>query len=57
MSKRYLTAQQAAKTLAISLSTLYAYVSGGLIRSEQTGEGKRQRRYYAEDVEKITGAA
>jgi citrate synthase len=53
MSKRYLTAQQAAKTLAISLSTLYAYVSRGLIRSEQTGDGKRQRRYYAEDVEKL----
>ena len=53
MSKRYLTAQQAAEALDISLSTLYAYVSRGLIRSEQSGEGKRQRRYYAEDVEKL----
>lgn len=53
MSNRYLTAKQAAETLDISLSTLYAYVSRGLIRSEQSSEGRRQRRYYAEDVEKL----
>ena len=53
MSKRYLTAQEAADRLDISLSTLYAYVSRGLIRSEQTAEGKRQRRYYAEDIDKL----
>jgi citrate synthase len=53
MSNRYMTAQQAADVLDISLSTLYAYVSRGLIRSEQSTEGRRQRRYYAEDVEKL----
>ncbi len=52
-SKRYLSAKEAAKMLDISLSTLYAYVSRGLIRSEQAAEGKRQRRYYAEDIEKL----
>ncbi|MEL6407930.1 MAG: citrate synthase family protein [Chloroflexota bacterium] len=52
-SKRYLSAKEAADKLNISLSTLYAYVSRGLIRSEQSSEGKRQRRYYAEDIEKL----
>lgn len=52
-SKRYLSAKEAAEALNISVSTLYAYVSRGLIRSEQASEGKRQRRYYAEDVEKL----
>ncbi len=48
--KRYLTAQEAADTLGITLPTLYAYVSRGLIRSEP-GEGKtRARRYRQEDV-------
>lgn len=52
-SKRYLSAKEAAEKLNISVSTLYAYVSRGLIRSEQTAEGKRQRRYYAEDIDKL----
>lgn len=52
-SKRYLKAKEAAELLNISISTLYAYVSRGLIRSEQSAEGKRQRRYYAEDIEKL----
>jgi citrate synthase len=52
-SKRYLKAKEAADMLNISISTLYAYVSRGLIRSEQSSEGKRQRRYYAEDVAKL----
>ncbi len=52
-SKRYLSAKEAAKLLDISVATLYAYVSRGLIRSEQTAEGKRQKRYYAEDIEKL----
>ena len=45
----YLTAKQVATTLGISLPTLYAYVSRGLIRSE-AGGGSRNRRYHAEDV-------
>lgn len=49
---RYLTAKEAAELLNISPATLYAYVSRGLIRSEAAGD-KRQRRYYAEDVEKL----
>ena len=34
------------------MQTLYAYVSRGLIRSEGE-EGRRERRYYVEDVEKL----
>ncbi|HEY1014675.1 MAG TPA: citrate synthase family protein [Herpetosiphonaceae bacterium] len=49
---RYLTAQEAAAELEISVATLYAYVSRGLIRSELEG-GRRQRRYLAEDVRKL----
>lgn len=52
--KRYYTAKEAAELLGVSRSTLYAYVSRGLIRSEQaSGEERRQRRYYAEDIEKL----
>lgn len=51
--KRYLTAKEAASALDISLPTLYAYVSRGLIRSEATAGSKRSRRYYAEDVDKL----
>jgi citrate synthase len=49
---RYLTASEAAEALGITPATLYAYVSRGLIRSESAGD-KRQRRYYAEDIEKL----
>ncbi len=52
-TNRYLTAKQAAERLGVSLPTLYAYVSRGLIRSEATTEGKRQRRYSAEDIDRI----
>ena len=51
--KRYLSAHEAADALGISLSTLYAYVSRGLIRSEASGESQRSRRYHAEDVEQL----
>jgi len=52
--KRYYTAKEAAELLGVSRSTLYAYVSRGLIRSEQAASGeRRQRRYYAEDIEKL----
>ncbi len=50
---RYLSAREAAEELGISVSTLYAYVSRGLIRSE-AGEGKkRTRRYRVEDVQRL----
>ncbi len=51
--ERYLNAQQAAEELDISLQTLYAYVSRGLIRSEAMGGSKRNRRYNAEDVNRL----
>jgi citrate synthase len=50
---RYLSAREAAGELGISLPTLYAYVSRGLIRSEATEGRKRNRRYRAEDVQRL----
>lgn len=50
--KRYLSADEAAELLGVSKATLYAYVSRGLIRSEETSS--RSRRYLAEDVRKLT---
>ena len=51
--KRYLSAQEASEILQINITSLYAYVSRGLIRSEQ-GEGKsRAKRYHSEDVYKL----
>lgn len=50
---RYLSAGAAAAELDVTLPTLYAYVSRGLIRSEP-GTGKsRARRYHAEDVRRL----
>jgi citrate synthase len=49
----YLTAKQAAAELGISLSTLYAYVSRGLIRSEATAGKSRRKRYHASDIEML----
>jgi citrate synthase len=45
----YLTAREAAAELDVSLATLYAYVSRGLVRSEPV-QGSRARRYRAEDI-------
>lgn len=50
MKERYFSAQEAANELEVSLETLYAYVSRGLVRSEATGGSRRNRRYLAEDV-------
>jgi citrate synthase len=47
-----LTARQAADRLGIKLSTLYAYVSRGRLRSVSI-PGSRERRYRAEDVEAL----
>lgn len=44
----FLTAREAAGELSVSLATLYAYVSRGMIRSEPGAS--RARRYRAEDV-------
>jgi citrate synthase len=48
---RYLAAREAAEDLGVSLATLYAYVSRGMIRSE--AGGGRSRRYRAEDVRRL----
>ena len=50
---RYLSASQAADLLGVSKATLYAYVSRGLIRSEEIGASSRARRYLAEDVRRL----
>lgn len=53
MDSSYLTAKEAATELGITLSTLYSYVSRGLIRSEVADEAKRTHRYRREDVDKL----
>lgn len=51
--KRHLTSLEAAGALNVSPSTLYSYVSRGLIRSESSGDGRRGRLYRSEDVERL----
>lgn len=51
--KSYYTAEEAAAALGISIASLYAYASRGLIRSEASGGDQRKRRYSAEDVLKL----
>jgi len=47
-----ISAQEAVRRLGVKPATLYAYVSRGLLRS--TGQpGSRERRYYAQDVERL----
>lgn len=52
-ANRYLTADEAVAVLNISKSTLYSYVSRGLIRSEETAGKSRARRYLSEDIEAL----
>jgi citrate synthase len=52
-SSSHLTAAEAAAELGISLPTLYAYVSRGMIHSEAVGDDSRARRYLREDVERL----
>lgn len=52
-NNRYLTAREAADELGISLDTLYAYVSRGMIRSEISDGPKRNRWYPLEDVRRL----
>jgi citrate synthase len=47
---RYLTAAEAAAELGITVATLYAYASRGLLRSEPVPGDPRARRYPREDV-------
>lgn len=53
MKKRYLTSKEVTEALQITPATLYAYVSRGLIRSETSPDDPRQRRYLAEDVQRL----
>ncbi|MGH3146994.1 MAG: citrate/2-methylcitrate synthase [Rubrobacter sp.] len=50
---RYLSARQAAEELGVSVATLYAYVSRGMVRSEEAEGKRRNRRYRAEDVRRL----
>jgi citrate synthase len=50
-AKEHLTAAEAARELGVSVPTLYAYVSRGLIRSEPGAGASRARRYRGEDIE------
>ena len=53
MSKRYLSAREACRELSVKPQTLYAYVSRGLVRSEEGSEGRRSRRYHGEDIARL----
>ena len=48
----YLDADQAAELLGVRRETLYAYVSRGLVRSQEVA-GSRRRRYHREDIERL----
>lgn len=56
MSK-WIDAREATSILGVTRSTLYAYVSRGLIRSTPGAAGARERRYAAEDVERLRSRA
>src|SRR5438132_1518491 len=49
----YLAASQAAGQLGVSIPTLYAYVSRGLVRSEAGSRQRRTRRYHADDIARL----
>jgi citrate synthase len=49
----HLTARAAAHALGVSLPTLYAYASRGMLRSEAVPGEPRKRRYPREDVERL----
>jgi len=51
--KSFLTAKEATEALGISRATLYAYVSRGLVRSEEADNARRTRRYVGEDVDRL----
>jgi citrate synthase len=53
LKKTDMTAKEAARALNVSVATLYAYVSRGLVRSEAAGGSQRDRRYRREDVERL----
>jgi citrate synthase len=52
-SSRTLSAKEAAELLGVSLPTVYAYVSRGLIHSQPAGDKSRTRRYLEDDVRRL----
>lgn len=52
----FMSAQEAAAELGVSLDTLYAYVSRKLIRSRKV-PNTRKRQYWREDIERLRGNA
>ena len=51
----WLTAAEAAAALGVTLPTLYAYVSRGLLASEAVPGVPRARRYRREEIERLRG--
>jgi citrate synthase len=51
--RSYLSAAEAAERLGISVSSLYAYVSRGRLRSEPDPRNPRASRYHVSDVERV----
>ena len=51
----YMSADEAAQALEVTVATLYAYVSRKQIRSERIA-GSRARRYWRADVERLRGS-
>jgi citrate synthase len=50
--EEFLTAQEAARLLGVKPTTLYAYVSRGIVRSYRQGI-KRQRLYRRSEIEAL----
>ncbi len=50
---RWMTADEASRSLGVNRATLYAYVSRGFVRSEARQGRTRERRYAREDVERL----
>jgi hypothetical protein len=51
--RSWMTADDASRTLQVTRSTLYAYVSRGFVRSESRPGATRERRYSRDDVERL----
>jgi len=49
----YLKAAQAAAELGVTVQTLYAYASRGMVRSEPETDGSKSRRYAREDIDRL----
>jgi len=52
--KLYISAQEAAAMLGVSLATLYTYASRGQLRVQRS-PGQRESRYWLSDVERMKG--